>query len=90
MERNPTLSFRCIHKNHGKIIDFWFQKTDADTALIQAVDEPSNPTPPTDGDCNVCGRTGSTMNDVDGDGIPNYLDDDSDNDGISDADENQY
>ena len=30
------------------------------------------------------------MNDVDGDGIPNYLDDDSDNDGISDADENRY
>ena len=76
--------------SYGKIIDFWFQKTDADTALIQAVDEPSNPTPPTDGSCNVCGRPGSTMNDVDGDGIPNYLDGDSDNDGISDADENRY
>ena len=27
-------------------------------------------------------------NDIDGDGIPNYLDSDSDNDGISDYDEN--
>ena len=28
------------------------------------------------------------MNDVDGDGIPNYLDSDSDNDGILDSEEN--
>ena len=28
------------------------------------------------------------MNDVDGDGIPNYLDEDSDNDGILDSEEN--
>ena len=75
--------------SYGKIIDFWFQKTDADTALIQAVDEPSTPTPPSDGACHICGKGGvSTMNDVDGDGIPNYLDEDSDNDGILDSEEN--
>lgn len=74
--------------SYGKIIDFWFQKTDADTALIQAVDEPSTPAP-TDGACHICGNGGvSTINDVDGDGIPNYLDSDSDNDGILDSEEN--
>ena len=74
--------------SYGKIIDFWFQKTDADTALIQAVDEPA-PAPPSDGACHICGKGGvSTMNDVDGDGIPNYLDEDSDNDGILDSEEN--
>ena len=74
--------------SYGKIIDFWFQKTDADTALIQAVDEPAAPTP-IDDSCATCGRVGvSTMNDVDGDGIPNYLDSDSDNDGILDSEEN--
>ena len=74
--------------SYGKIIDFWFQKTDADTALIQAVDEPAAPTP-TDDSCHICGKGGvSTMNDVDGDGIPNYLDSDSDNDGILDSEEN--
>ena len=74
--------------SYGKIIDFWFQKTDADTALIQAVDEPSTPAP-TDGACHTCGRGGvSHMNDIDGDGIPNYLDSDSDNDGILDSEEN--
>ena len=74
--------------SYGKIIDFWFQKTDADTALIQAVDEPA-PAPPTDEACHICGKGGvSTMNDVDGDGIPNYLDSDSDNDGILDSEEN--
>ena len=74
--------------SYGKIIDFWFQKTDADTALIQAVDEPA-PAPPSDGACHICGKGGvSTMNDVDGDGIPNYLDSDSDNDGILDSEEN--
>ena len=74
--------------SYGKIIDFWFQKTDADTALIQAVDEPA-PAPPSDGSCTICGKGGvSTMNDVDGDGIPNYLDEDSDNDGILDSEEN--
>ena len=74
--------------SYGKIIDFWFQKTDADTALIQAVDEPA-PAPPSDGAFHICGKGGvSTMNDVDGDGIPNYLDEDSDNDGILDSEEN--
>ena len=74
--------------SYGKIIDFWFQKTDADTALIQAVDEPSNP-PQIGGACHTCGRGGvSQMNDIDGDGIPNYLDSDSDNDGILDSEEN--
>ena len=69
-------------------VDFWFQKTDADTALIQAVDEPSNP-PQIGGACHTCGRGGvSQMNDIDGDGIPNYLDSDSDNDGILDSEEN--
>ena len=73
--------------SYGKIIDFWFQKTDADTALIQAVDEPSNPPPSLgDGNCNVCGRP-SGINDIDGDGIPNYLDTDSDGDGILDSEE---
>tara|TARA_B100000123_G_C25585734_1_gene364751 strand:- start:130 stop:582 length:453 start_codon:yes stop_codon:yes gene_type:complete len=74
--------------SYGKIIDFWFQKTDADTALIQAVDEPSTPTH-NSGACHTCGRGGvSQMNDIDGDGIPNYLDSDSDNDGILDSEEN--
>ena len=74
--------------SYGKIIDFWFQKTDADTALIQAVDEPSTPAP-NSGACHTCGRGGvSQINDVDGDGIPNYLDSDSDNDGILDSEEN--
>ena len=74
--------------SYGKIIDFWFQKTDADTALIQAVDEPSTPTH-NSGACHTCGRGGvSQINDVDGDGIPNYLDSDSDNDGILDSEEN--
>ena len=74
--------------SYGKIIDFWFQKTDADTALIQAVDEPAAPAP-LDDSCTTCGRGGvSTINDVDGDGIPNYLDEDSDNDGILDSEEN--
>ena len=74
--------------SYGKIIDFWFQKTDADTALIQAVDEPSTPTY-NSGACHACGRGGaSRMNDIDGDGIPNYLDSDSDNDGILDSEEN--
>ena len=50
---------------------------------------------PPAGDCNYCGGTGAggfapTPGDVDGDGIPNYIDTDSDNDGISDADENKY
>ena len=82
--------------SYGKIIDFWFQKQDTDAALIQAVDSP-DPAPVDDGDCandcNCCGGSGkavSTPGDVDGDGIPNYLDEDSDNDGISDADENKY
>lgn len=73
--------------SYGKIIDFWFQKSDADTALIQAVDEPTPP-PPIDDNCPACGKTTSSANDVDGDGIPNYLDTDSDNDGILDEDEN--
>ena len=74
--------------SYGKIIDFWFQKTDADTALIQAVDEPSTPSH-NSGACHTCGRGGvSQMNDIDGDGIPNYLDSDSDNDGILDSEEN--
>ena len=74
--------------SYGKIIDFWFQKTDADTALIQAVDEPSTPTH-NSGACHTCGRGGvSQINDIDGDGIPNYLDSDSDNDGILDSEEN--
>lgn len=80
--------------SYGKIIDFWFQKQDTDTALIQAVDDPA-PAGPAAGDCNYCGGTGTggiapTPGDVDGDGIPNYIDTDSDNDGISDADENKY
>jgi len=74
--------------SYGKIIDFWFQKSDADTALIQAIDEPSTPPPSLgDGNCNVCGRP-SGINDIDGDGIPNYLDTDSDGDGILDSEEN--
>lgn len=79
--------------SYGKIIDFWFQKQDTDTALIQAVDSP-DPAPVDDsmgGDsCSVCGKGVPSPGDVDGDGIPNYLDEDSDNDGISDADENKY
>ena len=80
--------------SYGKIIDFWLQKQDTDTALIQAVDDPAPAGPPA-GDCNYCGGTGAggfapTPGDVDGDGIPNYIDTDSDNDGISDADENKY
>ena len=75
--------------SYGKIIDFWFQKSDADTAIITAVDD--EPTAPVDnspigGGC-TCGM-GSNPYDNDGDGIPNYLDSDSDNDGISDKDEN--
>jgi len=77
--------------SYGKIIDFWFQKSDADTAIIQAVgDDVPTPTPH-GGDCDCCGGTGiggaKSNNDIDGDGIPNYLDSDSDNDGISDKDE---
>lgn len=73
--------------SYGKIIDFWFQKSDADTALIQAVDD-DGPAPADDspmGGC-TCGM-GGNPNDIDGDGVPNYLDSDSDNDGISDKDE---
>ena len=73
--------------SYGKIIDFWFQKSDADTALIQAVDD-DGPAPADDspmGGC-TCGAVGNP-NDIDGDGVPNYLDSDSDNDGISDKDE---
>lgn len=74
--------------SYGKIIDFWFQKSDADTALIQAVDDDGPATPIDDSPNGVCtcGAIGSA-NDIDGDGIPNYLDSDSDNDGISDKDE---
>ena len=74
--------------SYGKIIDFWFQKSDADTALIQAVDDdgPGPEESPYGRQC-TCGAMGNP-NDIDGDGIPNYLDTDSDNDGISDADEN--
>jgi len=82
--------------SYGKIIDFWFQKQDTDTALIKAVDDPA-PAGPALGDCESCGGTGTggaylvpTKGDIDGDGIPNYIDTDSDNDGISDAEENQY
>tara|TARA_Y100000992_G_scaffold196330_1_gene133521 strand:- start:2051 stop:2509 length:459 start_codon:yes stop_codon:yes gene_type:complete len=76
--------------SYGKIIDFWFQKSDADTALIQAVDDDGpgpDDSPSFGGNC-TCGAMGMNPNDIDGDGIPNYLDSDSDNDGISDADEN--
>ena len=73
--------------SYGKIIDFWFQKQDTDAALIQAVDSP-DPAPVDDsmgGDsCSVCGKGVPSPGDVDGDGIPNYLDEDSDNDGIPD------
>lgn len=74
--------------SYGKIIDFWFQKSDADTALIEAVDDDGPATPIDDSPNGVCtcGAIGSP-NDIDGDGIPNYLDSDSDNDGISDKDE---
>ena len=82
------LSLGAFIASYGKIIDFWFQKTDADTALIQAVDEPSNPPPSLgSGNCHVCGKP-SGINDIDGDGIPNYLDTDSDGDGILDSEEN--
>ena len=79
--------------SYGKIIDFWFQKSDADTALIQAVDDdgPGPDDSPSFGrNCPTCGSGVMNPNDIDGDGIPNYLDSDSDNDGISDADENRY
>lgn len=71
--------------SYGKIIDFWFQKTDADSALIQAVDD--SPPAPIDGSCTTCGRGGMNNRDFDGDGIPNHLDSDSDNDGIIDSEE---
>lgn len=82
--------------SYGKIIDFWFQKQDTDTALIKAVDEPDI-APPVDGGCpcgcgcpSCSGGSTRTIGDADGDGIPNYIDTDSDGDGISDAEESKY
>ena len=73
--------------SYSRIIDFWFNGNDMDMdGVPDAAPAPENPMIGR-GACD-CGKYGSTMNDIDGDGIPNYLDTDSDGDGILDSDEN--
>ena len=73
--------------SYSRIIDFWFNGNDMDMdGVPDTAPAPENPMI-SRGACD-CGKYGSTMNDIDGDGIPNYLDTDSDGDGILDSDEN--
>ena len=73
--------------SYSRIIDFWFNGNDMDMdGVPDAAPAPENPMIGR-GACD-CGKYGSTMNDIDGDGIPNFLDSDSDGDGILDSDEN--